>query len=124
MQSVDDLARRDRRKIGVRTSGHDRLVRRLLTRVVGDTRVAQVDGHALDAYAICAAVLADAEHRVGTQLRQKLVQRSTGGVKLRRNFMLDELCSPDAVGKPRIASHEGLICSPPNGVKPVTSIFI
>lgn len=43
-QGVDDLARRDRRKIGVRTAGNDRLVRRLLTRVIGDARIADNAG--------------------------------------------------------------------------------
>ena len=98
-QRIDDPSRGNRRKIGIRAAGHDRLVRRLPARIVGNAGIAQVDGHALNANAVCAAVLTDAEHRIGPQPLQKSMQHRTGGDKLRRELALDELRPADMVGQ-------------------------
>ena len=41
-QRIDDPSRGNRRKIGIRAAGHDRLVRRLPARIVGNAGIAQV----------------------------------------------------------------------------------
>ena len=57
-------------------------------RIVGNAGVAQVDRHALNANAICPAVLPDRQHCIGPQLVKLRPQRGTGGVKLRRDLAL------------------------------------
>lgn len=66
----------------------DRLVHGLCPRIVGNAGVAQVDRHALNANAICPAVLPDRQHCIGPQLVKLRPQRGTGGVKLRRDLAL------------------------------------
>lgn len=118
-------AHRDRCKVGGGAAGHDRLVLRLISKVVRYARVAQVDADIFRRHGAARSRLPDAQDRIRAALRRAGERSCSRKAEDGRDLQLPELPAADLLRRAFTASHAGLIVSPPNGSKPVIrSVFM
>jgi hypothetical protein len=116
------MALMGRREVGHGRIGHYRGVDGPCAGVVGDARVVDVDGHALQRQRAAAGGQAQADHQRRPVFGQQRAQARQRGAELRGQLRRHHRVAGHAPPvQARAASQLGLIGSPPKGSKPVSN---